>query len=130
MVFVCFSAFTASDRPSWSSGLQEIFEETSEVHFIFLFCWVFVELLLLEKMFMANAYLCHHLMFNFKLSKSKSNTLSSAFLFETFEYPYKLRGSKKAEQNQSLKLKVCFCYAEILPVELQTQGCEFTSGLN
>lgn len=45
MVYVCFSASTASDKPSWSSGPQEIFEETSKVHFTFLFCWVFVVLL-------------------------------------------------------------------------------------
>lgn len=37
-VVVCgfFSASAASDRPSWSFGPLEIFEETSKAHFIFL----------------------------------------------------------------------------------------------
>lgn len=81
---------------------------------------------------MANAHPCHHVMFDFKLGKCESNALSSAFPFETFEYPCKLWGKNKAEKSQSLKLKVCFCFcsAEFLPVELQTQGCEFLSALN
>lgn len=75
---------------------------------------------------------CQHVMFDFKLCKCKSNTLTSAFPLETFEYPCKLWRKKKAEKNQSLKLKVCFCLcsAEFLSVELQTQGCEFISALN
>lgn len=76
VVCVCFSASTASDWPSWSSGPRETFEETSKVHFIFLLCWVFVGFLLglLKTVFMANAHPCHHVVFDFKLGKYESNT--------------------------------------------------------
>lgn len=93
MGYVCFSASMAADRNSWTSGPQEVFEETCKVlvRLIIFVLWGFVFwsvflLLLLKTTFMANAHQCHPAVFDFKLGKCESNSVISTSTFENFEY--------------------------------------------